>query len=161
MNVRRAAHADLDEIMRIYDTAKAYMRKNGNTSQWVNGYPRRELIQSDIENGYCFVCEEEDIHGVFAFILGEDPTYTVIENGAWLNDRPYGTIHRIGSDGEKSGILRHAVGFCLKKTKDLRIDTHEDNKIMQSLVEGCGFKRCGIIHIDDGTPRIAYHYTEE
>ena len=93
--------------------------------------------------------------------MGEDPTYAVIENGAWLNDRPYGTIHRIGSDGKKSGVLRHAADFCLERTKDLRIDTHEDNKIMQALVESYGFKRCGIIHIDDGTPRIAYHYTEE
>ena len=161
MNVRRATPADLGEIMRVYDAAKKYMRQNGNYSQWVRGYPQRELIEEDIAEGRCFVCEEEGIHGVFAFILGEDPTYAVIENGAWLNDRPYGTIHRIGSDGEKSGILRHAADYGLKRTKDLRIDTHEANKIMQALVESYGFRRCGIIHIDDGTPRIAYHYTED
>mgnify|MGYP002933455973 FL=1 len=43
--------------------------------------------------------EEGAIHGVFAFILGEDPTYRVIEQGAWLSDAPYGTIHAVASDG--------------------------------------------------------------
>ncbi len=159
MNVRRAIPADLDEIMGIYDTARAFMRQNGNRSQWINGYPQKELVQKDIAQGHCFVCEEEGIHGVFAFLLGEDPTYNVIEKGAWLNDRPYGTIHRIGSDGQRKQIFRHAVGYCLGITEDLRIDTHEDNKVMQRLVENYGFQRCGIIYIEDGTPRIAYHYT--
>ena len=36
------------------------------------------------------------------------------------------------------------------------IDTHEKNKTMQHVVEKLGFKRCGIIYIEDGTPRIAY-----
>ncbi len=160
MNVRKAIPDDLDEIMRIYDTARTFMRQNGNRSQWINGYPQKELVQKDIAQGHCFVCEEEGIHGVFAFLLGEDPTYNVIENGAWLNDRPYGTIHRIGSDGQRKQIFRHAVGYCLGITKDLRIDTHEDNKVMQRLVENYGFQRCGIIYIEDGTPRIAYHYTQ-
>ena len=30
--------------------------------------------------------------GVFAFIIGDDPTYQVIEDGGWLNDNPYGAI---------------------------------------------------------------------
>ena len=38
---------------------------------------------------------ESGLHGVFAFILGEDPTYGVIEDGQWLSGDPYGTIHRI------------------------------------------------------------------
>ena len=28
--------------------------------------------------------------------------------------------------------------------------------IMQHLLEENGFTRCGIIHVEDGTPRIAY-----
>ena len=156
--IRKAEYTDNRRALDIYDSARRFMRSRGNAVQWVNGYPRRELIQSDIENGYCFVCEEEDIHGVFAFILGEDPTYTVIENGAWLNDRPYGTIHRIAGDGS-GGILRAAVEFGKQRTDYLRIDTHEDNIVMQRAVEKRGFRRCGTIYLADGSPRIAYDLT--
>lgn len=46
-----------------------------------------------------YVIEEDgQIHGVFAFILGADPTYAVIEDGAWRSDEAYGTIHHI-ADG--------------------------------------------------------------
>ena len=38
----------------------------------------------------------------------------------------------------------------------VRADTHADNKIMQHLLEENGFTKCGIIHVEDGTPRIAY-----
>ena len=40
--------------------------------------------------------------------------------------------------------------------ESLRADTHADNKVMQHLLESEGFTRCGIIHVEDGTPRIAY-----
>ena len=33
---------------------------------------------------------------------------------------------------------------------------HADNKIMQHLLEKNGFARCGIIHVEDGTSRVAY-----
>lgn len=158
MKVRRAVLADMDEIMRVYAAAKNYMIQTGNKYQWLNGYPQRELVEADIAAGYCHVCEEDGIHGVFAFILGEDPTYAVIENGAWLNRRPYGTIHRIGSDGQKRQIFNSAVDYCKNIIGDLRIDTHDNNHVMQNLVETYGFQRCGIIYIDDGTPRIAYQY---
>ena len=49
-----------------------------------------------------------------------------------------------------------AVEFAKGRIAHLRIDTHEDNKVMQRAVEKQGFQRCGIILTDDGTPRIAY-----
>ena len=49
-----------------------------------------------------------------------------------------------------------AVQFCEQSINHLRIDTHNDNKIMQHVIEKNGFKRCGIIHVNDGSERIAY-----
>ena len=163
MQIRKAVFDDLDQIMRVYQAAKAYMVKSGNKGQWINGYPDRQLIRDDIENGYCFVTyeregEEEQIFGVFAFILGEDPTYREIEDGKWLNEAPYGTIHRIGSDGRKNGVFDCAFSFCRKQIPNIRIDTHQDNLTMQHLVEKAGFQKCGTIYVADGSPRIAYHY---
>ena len=48
---------------------------------------------------------------------------------------------------------------ALSKCPNLRIDTHQDNKVMQHVVEKHGFTRRGIIYIADGSPRIAYERT--
>lgn len=166
MNIRAASFADIDEIMTIYDSARNYMRAQGNNNQWINGYPQRSLIENDIQNGHCFVIcsgvddgrgSVEKVYGVFAFIIGKDPTYSVIEQGAWLNDEPYGTIHRIGSDGKQKGLLKAATEFCMAKVTNIRADTHRDNLNMQNLLEKNGFKKCGIIYVADGSERIAYH----
>ena len=97
------------------------------------------------------------LEAVFAFILGPDPTYAKIEDGQWLNDEvPYGTIHRLASTGDRRGVASEVIAWCLKHCESLRADTHADNKIMQHLLEKNGFARCGIIHVEDGTPRVAY-----
>ena len=48
------------------------------------------------------------------------------------------------------------ITWCLEHCESLRADTHADNKAMQHLLEKNGFTRCGIIRVEDGTPRIAY-----
>lgn len=92
--------------------------------------------------------------------FGADPTYDYIEDGAWLNDEPYVTIHRIASSGISHGIFRIASDFCKTLSDNVRVDTHNDNKIMQGRIEREGFERCGIIYVDDGTPRIAYQWVK-
>lgn len=93
--------------------------------------------------------------------MGDKPTYQYIENGAWLNDAPYVTIHRIAGDGRTHGILRCAADYCKSISANVRIDTHENNTTMQRQIEKNGFKRCGTIYVEDGSPRIAYHWTAE
>ncbi len=158
MKIRRAEEGDLALILRVYETAREYMRQSGNPDQWGTDKPKRKLLEDDIKKGELFVGESEEgeIHFVFAFILGADPTYSYIEDGEWLSDEPYGTIHRIASDGTVSGVVKMAVEYCRKTIPNLRIDTHEKNKTMQHVVEKLGFTRCGIIYLEDGAPRIAY-----
>jgi maltose O-acetyltransferase len=145
--------------MSIYESARQFMRSRGNTSQWVNGYPSEELLREDIANGHLFVgCNSTgQILYVFAFIIGDDPTYQKID-GSWLNDRPYGTIHRLASAGLTNGVFQHCLDYCLTQIDEIRVDTHADNAPMRNAVERAGFKRCGIIYVADGTPRIAYQY---
>ena len=159
MIVRKTRFSDIDKVMEIYAKAKAYMDKTGNPTQWKPGYPDRKMIEEDISLGISYVCEAESgICGVFAFIIGEDITYKNIYEGSWEYNTLYGTIHRIASDGSKRGIFNKALEFCREQISYIRIDTHKDNAIMQSLIEGSGFKRAGIIYVADGTPRIAYEY---
>ena len=95
------------------------------------------------------------IRGVFYFVIGPDPTYSVIEDGGWLSDEPYGTIHRIASDGS-GGLFSAVLKFCRSRIGHIRIDTHHDNRVMQHVVEKHGFSRRGIIFLANGDPRIAY-----
>lgn len=157
MLVRNAVMEDIEQIMEVYRVAKEYMVASGNPNQWINGYPTREIIEKDITRKQFYVCEENgQIHGAFMFFIGEEPTYHVIEHGAWKNDEPYGTIHRLGSDGKCKGIFKTCLIFCKKKHENLRADTHCDNKTMQYLLEKYGFEKCGIVYMKDKSLRIAY-----
>ena len=162
MKIRKAQTRDLDRILEIYAIAREYMRQSGNPDQWGFDKPKKELLEDDIKKGELFVGEEEngEIHFVFAFILGEDPTYSYIEDGKWPSCEPYGTIHRIAGDGTKRGVVKAAVEFAGERVKNIRIDTHEKNKTMQHVLDKLGFERCGIIYIEDATPRIAYQLSK-
>ena len=158
--IRTATLQDLPEIQRIYAAARAYMKVSGNPNQWGDHHPAAALLEEDIRLGRLYVEEEAGLHGVFALVFGDDPTYAVIEGGAWCNDLPYATIHRISSDGQRPGFFPRAFRFCLAQCDNLRIDTHADNKTMQHQIGKMGFVRCGIIYVEDGSPRIAYQYTK-
>ena len=156
MNIRKTKIEDLNAVCEIYALARDFMRKNGNPNQWKNSYAERDVIINDIENGNSFVIEENaEIVGVFTFIIGQEPTYQIIK-GQWLNDRPYGTIHRIASNGKAKSILNYCLSYCKSQTDNIRIDTHNYNFIMQHLLEKSGFIKCGIIYLQDCSPRIAY-----
>ena len=75
---------------------------------------------------------------------------------ATIPPTPYGVIHRVASDGRMPGVFRRCAAFCRARCANLRIDTHHDNHTMQRLIEGAGFRRCGVIYVEDGSPRIAY-----
>lgn len=156
MNIRRACMADLEKILQIYEHARQQMKSNGNPTQWGDTRPTKESIVGDINSRNGYVIEiNGNICGVFAFIIGEDPTYHKID-GSWLNQEAYGTVHRIASNGTVKGIFEKCLEFCASQIPNIRIDTHENNKIMQHLLEKYHFERCGIIYLADGSPRIAY-----
>lgn len=157
--IRLARECDLDSILEIYQKARDYMEATGNPSQWGKNHPPRELLEDDIKKEQLYVFTENGItHGVFAFIIGPDPTYSYIEDGEWMNEEEYGTIHRIAGDGAAKGVFGNCLDYCRSRISNLRIDTHQDNHTMQHLIEKNGFKRCGIVYMEDGSPRIAYQY---
>ncbi len=159
--IQNAQEKDLPRILEIYAFARRFMAENGNPRQWGKTNPPREILETDVKQKRLYVVEDEgQIHGVFYFYIGEDPTYGVICQGQWQSDGPYGTIHRIASDGS-GGIFSACLLWCRQQIGHLRIDTHEDNYIMQHVVEKYGFSRRGIIYIADGSPRIAYERMEK
>ena len=149
MEIRQALLEEIPEIMKIYEAARCFMAEHGNPTQWVNGYPSEE--------GELYVCvSDEEIAGVFMFTKKPDITYREIFQGKWLNEKPYGTMHRMASSGIQKGVSSFCLDWCFKQCGNVRGDTHNDNYVMQKVFEKNGFKRCGIIYVEDGTPRIAY-----
>ena len=158
--IRRSTPADIAAILEVYEASRRYMCATGNLTQWSDGYPARADVEADLAAGHSYVGEAAGrIVMAFALIVGEDPTYRIIEQGAWLNDRPYGTIHRLGSNGTCGGVLAACVDFCFGQVDNLRLDTHADNRPMLTAVARLGFTRCGIIYCRDGSPRIAFQKT--
>ncbi|MDF2942343.1 MAG: hypothetical protein K0S01_1201 [Herbinix sp.] len=160
MEIRNTVLADMDNVMEIYEKARQYMRDNGNPNQWINGYPSVELIEGDINDNSSYVCiDDKQIVGVFRFTLGTDPTYINIYEGKWINEEPYGVVHRIASSSHKKGVASYCLNWCLEKCENIKIDTHRDNSIMQRLLEKNGFEKCGIIFLEDGAERLAFQKT--
>ncbi|GHU88990.1 acetyltransferase [Clostridia bacterium] len=156
MTIRKMTAADLEEAARIYAEARDYMRESGNPNQWYDYYPPREKTERDVEDGTGYVCVENgEIAAVFYFNIGRDPTYEKID-GAWLNDEPYGVIHRIARRRGARGAAAFCVGWCFEQCGNIKIDTHRDNAPMRGLLERLGFEYCGIIWLEDGAERMAF-----
>lgn len=157
LSIRTADWKDLPEINLIYQYARKFMAEMGNPSQWGNKFPLESQIRKDIENRQFYVAEtSKGICGVFALTIGPDPTYAKIEDGHWLSESEYGTIHRVAGNGTARGVFEAVIRFCEQRIQHLRIDTHKDNKIMQHLIEKHGFSRRGIIYAANGSARIGF-----
>lgn len=160
---RHATTSDLPVLQQIYHAARLRMIETGNPRQWTDGYPQPELLAEDINEGRSFVMLDDDnaIMAAFVLLAGPDPNYNQID-GAWLNDEPYATIHRLASRSDCHGVFRECVRFCRNICPNLRIDTHRDNLIMQHLALKEGFRYCGIIRLVYKTAdaeRLAYQKT--
>ena len=162
MEIRKSLPQDLSRIMEIYAFAREFMAAHGNPDQWgPTNWPPEELIRRDIADGNSYACLDDGgrVIGTFFFIHGEniEPTYRQITDGAWLDGSPYGVVHRIASDGSVKGIGAFCLNWAYEQCGHLRIDTHGDNIVMQSLLNKLGFVRCGTIYVEeDDFPRLAY-----
>ena len=158
MEIRKASEENINVIMEVFEAARMFMRSMGNDKQWVNGYPSEELILENIRKGGFYECLSEDgeIVGVFYFKIEEDPTYFRIYDGNWLNNKPYGVVHRMASNGKVKGLSDFCFQWCFEQCNNIRVDTHRDNTVMQNVLKRNGFEHCGIIYLASGAERIAY-----
>jgi L-amino acid N-acyltransferase YncA len=162
MEIRQANCSDIETLMEIFEGAKEIMRSSGNLQQWNGAYPTVDVVRKDIEDGNCYVlCDSEQILGTMALIPGPDPTYSYIE-GAWPDEDKYYVIHRIATGLPGRNIARRMFDWAFEHIsaqgyRVIRIDTHSDNCIMKHILSKYGFQMCGIIYLQDGAPRDAYH----
>ena len=156
--IRKAEFTDLPQILKIYEDAREFMRQTGNPNQWWDYHPAESILREDIPKGQLYVWEEDGkLLASFAYIPGIDPTYLQIDGPGWLNEEPYGVIHRIAVAQRGQGLIAKIFDWALERCPNLRIDTHVDNAPMRRALEKYGFTYCGIIHIFNGDERIAFH----
>ncbi len=162
-SIRKATDSDLDRLEEIYAFARTFMAEHGNPKQWgATNWPPRDVIEDEGRQGTSYVClnSEGKVVGGFGFFQGKDiePTYAEIDDGKWLDDSPYGVVHRLAGDGSEKGIGRFCLEWVYQQSgQHVRIDTHPDNVVMQNLLTKLGYVKCGIIWVpQDGDPRIAY-----
>ena len=162
MHIRPATYSEIGKLMAIFGNAKSIMRSSGNRHQWDGNYPTEDIIRRDIDNGNCYVlCRKGDIIGTMALIPGPDSTYAEID-GEWPDNESYYVIHRIAAASTGGNIARTMLDWAFGHIEELgcsviRIDTHRDNCIMKHILTSYGFRMCGVIRLEDGSPRDAYH----
>ena len=162
MEIRKATYADLDALMQIFSNARQIMRDCGNVNQWKDTYPSVDIVSKDIDSGQCYVlCDDGVILGTLALIPAPEPTYARIE-GSWTDDEPYYAIHRVATNAPGRNIARKMFDWAFEHIRKkgcnvIRIDTHRDNCIMKHILTKYGFTMCGVIHLENGDPRDAYH----
>lgn len=154
--IRKSTPEDYQTLLRLYAVAREAMKQSGNPTQWGEDRPYPARIEADIQTGIGYVIERDGrICGAFALLQEPEPTYAHID-GAWQSDSPYITLHRVASDGTARGVMHEMLAFADSVCPCIRIDTHENNRIMQHILQKEGFTYCGVITLADGAPRLAY-----
>lgn len=162
--IRRTNVEEIDEVMRIYAHARAFMAEQGNPDQWgPTSWPPRELVEKDVAEGksHVAVTHEGRIAAVFYYDFGRDvdPCYLRIEDGAWASGSPYGVVHRIASAHVAPGAGTACLTWALDKDPHVRIDTHANNIPLRRLIAKLGFSHRGTIYVqEDDMPRMAFEH---
>jgi ribosomal protein S18 acetylase RimI-like enzyme len=165
MKIRRSTSDDIPIIISIIDDAKEYLASQ-KIDQWQNGYPNSEQIEEDIKNGESYVVlnDENRVMATSMFTTNSEPTYKIIDGNWIINETiKYGVIHRMAIKKEfrKLGLATILFDEFHQQLKNqniqsLKIDTHEENIGMQSLIKKLGYRYCGIIYTDYGAKRLAF-----
>lgn len=157
-----AKQEEMNSILDILEEGIQYLATQ-KVNQWQNGYPNEEVLTQDIAKKQLFTYTEDQIVGIAALIPGTEPTYGYIEDGKWLNNEDYLTIHRMTVSQKRKSrfsattMMKEIEEYCLRNNLyQIRIDTHKDNMPMQYLLKKCGFTYCGIIYLADGDQRLAF-----
>jgi RimJ/RimL family protein N-acetyltransferase len=163
MEFRKAIYSDIDRIMDIIKNAQDHFKSEG-IDQWQNGYPNYEIIKEDIlnENSYVLL-DHEIIIGTVSLSFDGEKTYEKIYDGEWLSNEKYAVIHRMAIDinykglGLASWVVKNLEEICLNQEIDrIKVDTHVDNLPMTKVLKKNGFEYCGIIYLEDKSPRVAF-----
>jgi len=124
------------------------------------------VIKEDIANEYGYVLElecEGKIVGTVALSFDGEPWYDDICNGKWITNGDFLVIHRLAVSSDVRGtnlaseVIKQAEKLCASRgVSSIKIDTHEDNIVMQKFVKKNGFEYCGVVILGNEGERLAF-----
>lgn len=162
--MRRAEIKDINKIEYIIENAKKALKEDG-VDQWQIGSMNRDFLCNQISKGKSYVYEDKGDLMAYAYLSDDkEAAYEDLEDN--FKGENYITIHTFAVDVESrekglgSRFMMEILKYGVNQNLDsLRIDTHQDNFRMRSLLNKFGFKKIGKISIDEEGKkklRIAY-----
>jgi GNAT superfamily N-acetyltransferase len=156
IKLRKAEIEDRDIIWNILQQAIERRRQDGST-QWQQGYPNLDTVESDIAKGFGYVLTVDGEIAVYtALILNDEPAYSTIE-GAWLSNGEFVVVHRVAIDEKFSGqglakkLFDHIEDFTREQgIQSVKVDTNYDNIAMLKILESKGYSYCGEVFLAGG-----------
>ena len=159
MKMRYATTADIEQILAITNSARRFQRQCG-FRQWEDGYPAYDDIAADIADQGAYIVERENIVA-YAYLTGGDAEYDRLSR-IWHYPGPYGVIHRLAiapgfrGQGLAAQILAMSEAhLAAQGIRAMRIDTGQDNIVMQRILSRADYTCRGLHHFTWG-PRLAY-----
>ena len=162
--MRRAENKDINKIEYIIESAKKALKEDG-VDQWQIGSMDRNFLENQINKGKSYVYEDRGEVIAYAYLSDDkEAAYEDLEDS--FKGENYITIHTFAVDMESrekglgSRFMMEILKYVVNQNLDsLRIDTHQDNFSMRSLLNKFDFKKIGNILIDEEGRkklRIAY-----
>lgn len=154
--VRKAEPTDLVVVMELIAEGAKFLKEQ-NIPQWQGeNEPKETILKADIKNGDCYLLiEGESVVGMAVLQRKIETTYATILPHEWQeNSELYYTIHRItiSQKAKSKGLAKLFLSYLCSEAyrqgvKDVRIDTHKQNKRMHHIIISFGFKFCGEIEL--------------
>lgn len=156
--------ANQDQVAAIWTILQEAIarRKADGSTQWQDGYPNPNVIQSDIDKKAAYVVLVDGcVVGYTALLVNDEPAYADLQ-GEWLTTGDFIVFHRVAISERYLGrglakklllfIEEYAVAH---KIYSIKADTNFDNHAMMSIFDTLGYRYCGEVYFR-GTPRKAY-----
>lgn len=158
---RKAKENEKEKVLKIYtDGAKAL--KEDKVNQWQDKYyPTMKDVDEHILKDLFVLEYKNEIVATASLVEGIDKDYENI-NGKWNTNTNYISIHKFATKNEfkKQGFAKKLMSFieiyAKKNSKNLRIDTHENNEKMKYFILSSGFSYCGVVFLQNELKRLAY-----
>lgn len=161
---RVATLRDYQDCVELINKARKQMMDSG-LHQWTDGYPSKDDVLNDINNGVARVLTINKKIAVYgAVVLNGEPRYDFIQ-GEWKTHENYYVIHRLATlpEFQREGLARVFIkrikGLCeVEYVPSIKVDTHIKNLKMVNLLSSLGFCYCGTINYGERGIRVAFEY---
>ena len=160
MQLRKTRDDEIDAAYEVIEQARNRIASLG-IDQWQNGSPNRGLLVGDVAREEAYVVDDDGvIIGNVMLTCSEESCYNKIDGSGWLTpcepgNPNYLVVHRFAVSDDALGkgvakfMLSEAESMARKLGKtSVRIDTHEGNIPMRTLLSKCGYEECGTVILD-------------